>query len=304
MPFVAYDGDASWIGYELIKGRWFAGAGEVVAPTHVFEMTGLDIGDRIELSVGPRSVEVTLVGEIFDTADESPAHLVLRGDWTDLVRVDPTARPSRWEVLPAGGVTPSAFSSALEAATGHRVAAYTVDDSDSDEEFLLFLSVVASMGIVLVVISLGGVFNTVLLETQQRTREIAVLKVLGLTPTEVIAMVVSAVVPLGLLAGLIGVPLGLACQRIVLGYLGQTAASLTIPESTYDVFHPLAFVALALAGLAIAALGSYLPAQRAARAQIASVLQGESGAGGQVDSRRRRSTSKASSEVFSMSRPK
>jgi ABC-type lipoprotein release transport system permease subunit len=34
-------------------------------------------------------------------------------------------------------------------------------------------------------------------------------------------------------------------------------------------------MALALAGLAIAALGSYLPAQRAARAQIVPVLQGE-----------------------------
>ena len=31
VPFVAYDGDATWIGYELIHGRFFAGPGEVVA---------------------------------------------------------------------------------------------------------------------------------------------------------------------------------------------------------------------------------------------------------------------------------
>jgi putative ABC transport system permease protein len=83
------------------------------------------------------------------------------------------------------------------------------------------------------------------------------------------------VLPAGLLAGLLGVPLGLVFQRAVLAYLGVTAAKTAIPESSFDVFGPLAFMGLALAGLAIAAVGAYLPAQRAARARIAPVLQAE-----------------------------
>ncbi len=69
VPFVGYDGDASWIGYDLIAGRWFAGPGEVVAPTAVFTQTGLGLGDSLQLSSGGHEVTVRLVGEIFDTAD-------------------------------------------------------------------------------------------------------------------------------------------------------------------------------------------------------------------------------------------
>jgi putative ABC transport system permease protein len=71
------------------------------------------------------------------------------------------------------------------------------------------------------------------------------------------------------------VPLGIVFQRVVLAYMGETAAKTAIPESAFDVLAPPAFVALALAGLAIAAIGAYLPAQRAARARIAPVLQAE-----------------------------
>ncbi len=36
IPFVGYQGDAGWIGYEPIQGRWFAGPGEAVASSSVF----------------------------------------------------------------------------------------------------------------------------------------------------------------------------------------------------------------------------------------------------------------------------
>jgi putative ABC transport system permease protein len=82
-------------------------------------------------------------------------------------------------------------------------------------------------------------------------------------------------VPAGLVAGLLGVPLGIVFQRAALGYMGQVAAQTRVPESTFAVYGPLAIAGLALAGLAIAVLGAYLPAQRAARARIAPVLQAE-----------------------------
>jgi putative ABC transport system permease protein len=274
-PFVGYDGDSGWIGYELIHGRLFAGPGEAVAPTIVFSLTGLRLGDAVELARDGRTVTVRLVGEIFDTADEWADHRVIRGVWADVVHVDPAARLSSWEVAPEEGVSPGEYSSSLEGAAGGRIAAQTVDDSSTDEEFLLFLSIVTLMGVVLTAISLGGVFNTVLLETRQRTKELAVLKALGLTPRQVVAMVVSSVVPAGLAAGLLGVPLGILFQRVVLAYMGETAAKTAIPESAFDILAPAAFVALALAGLAIAAIGAFLPAQRAARARIAPVLQAE-----------------------------
>jgi putative ABC transport system permease protein len=172
-------------------------------------------------------------------------------------------------------VTAHTYRSDLMDTTNRAVAVYTVDDASTDEGFLLFLSVVATMGAVLVAISLGGVFNTVLLETRQRTRELAILKAVGLTPGMIVVMIESAVLPVGVLAGVIGVPIGLWIERAVLTYMGETAAKTAIPDSTFDVFGPAALVGLALVGLAIGAVGALVPAQRAARNAIAPVLQAE-----------------------------
>ena len=142
-----------------------------------------------------------------------------------------------------------------------------VSEFSFDERFLLFESVISSLGLVLIVISLGGVFNTVLLETRQRVRETAVLKTIGMTHRQVVAMVIASIAPIGVVAGLLGVPLGLAFQRIVLRLMGEAASNTGVPESAFDVFPVLALVALGLAGLAIGALGAWVPAQRAARAR-------------------------------------
>ena len=275
VPFVGYDGDASWIGYALIHGRWLAGPGEVVATTNLFRRTGARLGDTIEISASGRSIPVVLVGEVFDLAKESPDNLVLRGSWADVLRLDPTASVDRWEMQPRPDISPHDYRSAVMDATARTVPVSTIADSTSDADFLLFLSVVAALGIVLVVMSIGGVFNTVLLETRHRTRELAILKAIGLTPRSTIAMIEATVLPVAIAAGVIGVPIGLAIQRAVLGYMGETAARTAIPEVSLDVFGPVALVGLALTGLAIATVGAFVPAQRAARARIAPVLQAE-----------------------------
>jgi putative ABC transport system permease protein len=275
IPFVGYDGQSQRLGYAVIRGRWSTAPGEAVAPTNVFTQAGLAVDDRITLTHEGKTVTVRLVGEIFDVAQENPDDLVIRGSWTDLAALQPGVSPSRWEAASRDGVAPRSYVSALQAALELTANVYLEGDTSSDTSFLIFLSTVATLGAVLVAVSIGGVFNTVLLETRQRTHELAVLKALGLTPVEVIWMVVMSVVPVALLAGLVGVPLGLAAQRLVLQYMGHVAASLDIPAAVFDVFPIATLALLALAGVAIGAIGAFVPAQRAARAPIAPVLQAE-----------------------------
>ena len=275
VPFVAYQGDASWIGYVPIDGRWFSGPGEAVAPTNIFTETGLHVGDKVTVGLNGRSVTVTLVGEIFDQAPENQDDLVIRGDWSDLAALEPGLVPDSWEVQPRAGISPEQYRSALGDATAQAANIGIVSDSSTDETFLLFEGVISVLGLVLVVTSLAGVFDTVLLETRQRTRETAVLKALGMTPRQVVGSVLASVIPVGLLAGLIGVPVGLLLQRVVLGFMGQAASGTRVPAQAIDVFPPMVLVVLGAGGLAIALVGAYLPAQRAARARIAPVLQAE-----------------------------
>ena len=274
IPFVGYRGDSSWIGYALIEGRWFAGPGEAVAPTNFFTTTGLRVGDTVTVSGDGGQVTLRLVGEIFDQAREARDDVVLRGEFADAVTLSPGLRPTAWEARPAAGVDLHDYRSELGERTGHVAEVDIVDDSTGRDGFILFESVVAALGLVLVAVSVGGVFDTVLLETRRRVRETAVLRTLGMTPRQVVAMVIASTVPVGLAAGLLGVPLGVLFQRAVLGLMGQAASGTAVPESSLDV-SPMLLVVLGLSGLAIGALGAWIPARRASRASIASVLQAE-----------------------------
>jgi putative ABC transport system permease protein len=275
VPFVGYDGDASWVGYALIQGRWFGGAGEAVAPTAVFTQAGLHLGDTLTVTRDGRTLDLRLVGEILDTGGRDAGNLVLRGASSDLKTLSPTAVPSLWEMQPRAGIDARTYRSSLTDATNGTVWFSLENESSSDTSFVLFLTVVGFLGVVLVVTSLAGVFNTVLLETRQRSRELAILKAIGLTPIQAIGLIVVSVMPVAIVAGIVGVPLGLAAQRAVLTAMGQVAAGTAIPESVYDVFPGAMLLGLGVAGLAIGVVGAVLPAQRVARAPIAPVLAAE-----------------------------
>src|SRR5262249_6540668 len=110
VPVVGYDGDSTRVGYALISGRWFARARGARGTTHFFAVSGLSVGDSVTISHDGRSVTVTLVGEVFDTASKDTDNLGLRGTWADLVRLDPAAQPDRWEIQPAAGTEPRSYA--------------------------------------------------------------------------------------------------------------------------------------------------------------------------------------------------
>jgi len=119
-----------------------------------------------------------------------------------------------------------------------------------------------------------GVLNTVVLQTRERVHDLGVFKAVGMTPRQTIAMVVSTVAGIGLVAGLIAIPAGVALHWFVLPVMGS-AAQTGLPASVLNVYHPPELVLLALSGLAIAVAGALAPASWAARTRTASALRTE-----------------------------
>jgi len=68
-------------------------------------------------------------------------------------------------------------------------------------------------------------------------------------------MVVASVVGLGLAAGLIGIPLGLALHARVLDLMAQIVSGTGVPSTVYDVITCWQLPALGLAGVAVATSG-------------------------------------------------
>ncbi|HTC86443.1 MAG TPA: ABC transporter permease [Candidatus Acidoferrum sp.] len=265
--FDAYQGDASWTGYVPVEGRWFAAPGEVDLSDHLLAALGRHVGDRITLVGSAGSAEVTIVGTIFDQEQD-----VVRGDWATLQPIAAHLAPDSFEIQPAAGVDPEAVVRPLQDL--HLGDVYQKSDSTQDVTFLLFEGVVSVLAFVLVAISLGGVLDTLLLETRERMRETAILKVIGMTPRQVTGMVLVSVIPIGVVAGLIGVPAGILLDHAVLGEMGRVATDGRMPAGILDPLGP-AVALLALAGIAIAVLGAWIPAGVASRMPVAPVLQAE-----------------------------
>ena len=274
VPYYGYRGDASWIGYALIDGRWFARAGEVVAPTRFLRQSGLHVGDTFTAATRPSggTVRLTLVGEILDEQDDD---VLLRGDWSALAAAEPRAQLDSFEIQVRPGADAGAYAARIDEAGGGALVADVAHGSDTDTSFVLLQTVVGGLAVVLTAIAVAGVFNTVVLTTRERVRDVAILKAVGMGPGNVVTMVVASVAGLGLVAGLAGVPLGRLLHAQVLGLMGQTASGTGIPPGFVDVIAHWQLPLLGLAGVAVAALGAWLPARWAARGPVAEVLQAE-----------------------------
>ena len=268
VPVTAYRGDSSWLGFVLIHGRWFSAPGEAVAPTAFFTRTGHQVGDTISASLYGTPVRLTLVGEIFDSQGDN---VLLRTGFDSLPA---RLAASNYEVQLRPGTDAVAYASTLEAA-GPGLTAQVNGSRGIDTAFLLINSVLVGLALVLGLIAVSGVFNTVVLNTRERARDIAILKTVGMTPRQVVTMILASVAVLGILGAVAGIPAGIGLHRYILTVMGQIAAGTAIPDAFFGVFAGVVMVGFIAAGVVIAILGALLPARWAARSRITAVLQAE-----------------------------
>jgi putative ABC transport system permease protein len=130
------------------------------------------------------------------------------------------------------------------------------------------------LAVVLVLIGVGGIFNTLLLNTRERIQDTATLKAVGMSPRQVMVMVAASAGLLALVAGLMAMPVGLYLHRL-LNDVVSTSTGNDTPPSVYGVFNPFELMAIPLLGVAVAVVASLLPGRWAARANVIEVLHAE-----------------------------
>ncbi|MBV1850589.1 ABC transporter permease [Catellatospora tritici] len=261
-----YTGDASWNGYRIAAGRWYRGTSEVVVTSYFARQTGYAVGDRVVL---PGGREVTITGEVINGSDQ----LTMIGDASLLTK----PLMAEIEVALAPGTDPGAYTQALRQQFPEETSGVYVEDrtvGEDGETFLIIQALIATLTLLLGVVAALGVLNTVVLTTRERIHEIGVLKSLGMTPRQTRTMVITSMVGLGLLAGVVAVPLGVALHHAVVPVMGE-AASTALPRSAMEVYQPGQLVLLGGAGIVLAVLGALLPAGWAARTRVATALRAE-----------------------------
>ncbi|WP_432986287.1 FtsX-like permease family protein [Dactylosporangium sp. CA-233914] len=269
-------GDSTTLGYQdqLTQGRWLAGPGEAVASSAALHDLGLRVGDRVTLVHDGRSLPLTIVGR---TMEAGIGNGDLFADWSAFTTLAPGYHLVNHEVMYfvriAPGTTVEGYLASVRAADPGLYAwsavaglgnPYTVSVVTVSTAFSLMIGAVAAL----------SVFNTVLLNVRERRRDLGMLKSIGMTPRQVVAMVVTSMAALGVAGGVVGIPIGMAAHRLILPMAGR-AAKIDLPAGLFEVWNPGALALMALAGVAIAVLGALAPARTAARLPIAEVLHNE-----------------------------
>jgi putative ABC transport system permease protein len=241
----------------------------------------LHIGEQIPLVVNVRlglqfttqvSIIYTVVGALYMTQQPLQAYAPLSSlTATAAVPSDKLLANTGYEVTLQSGVTPQTFEQRMDALTDDRLG-IKIYDLNLPPGIAQGLMIMLFLSIALMVVAAVGILNAMTLSTRERYRELASLKAIGLTPRQILSSVINGAVTLGILAVLIGIPLGLWLNTV----LAQGIASgVGGPPNLQISINWLGLFLLIPATHSVAALGAYLPARWAARVPAAEVLRYE-----------------------------
>ncbi len=271
VPVTAFRGDARWIGYPMVSGRWYTGPGQVDVPLGFLDATGKKIGDTITISYAGHQIPVRIAGDVFDTDNNG---LTMLTSFRTLARTDPHLAPDQYAIGVRPGTDPFAYIHEIGARfpNHHGFSMGMRDTHGSPLPYMIILTSILTL--LLAIAAALSVINTVILGTRERVHELGVFKAVGMTPRQAIAMVVCWIAGTGVVAGAIAVAAGIILHHAMIPRMAIFAGN-GIPPSFLNVYQGWEITGLALAGLVIAVAGALLPAAWAARIPAASALRAE-----------------------------
>jgi putative ABC transport system permease protein len=165
------------------------------------------------------------------------------------------------------GVTTAAIEKAAAGYPDANVSTAAKFGKDRTKSFATFLSMIYVLLAFSVIVSLFGMVNTLVLSVFERTRELGMLRAIGMTRRQARRMIRQESVITALIGAALGLPLGVFIAALLTEALSQYGVVMSIPIGTLAAFTLVAV----LAGIAAA----ILPARRAARLNVLNALHYE-----------------------------
>ncbi len=263
---------------EVYDFRWEEGSDDVLAslgddgavlPNNVAEDRDLTVGDAITVRSTDGQTRDFVVRGIYEG---SPFYPLLGSASVSQAAFDelyerPRNRFTLLNVEGGAAAAKPAVESSLEGFPDTRVQTREewIDKEDQEiQQFLLLLYVLLALS---VIISLFGMVNTLALSVFERTRELGMLRAVGMTRRQTRRMIRHESVITALIGAALGLPLGIFLAALVTSALGQYDLRFELPLGQLIVL----VVVAVIAGL----LAAITPARRAAKLNPLEALQYE-----------------------------
>ncbi|NUR58330.1 MAG: ABC transporter permease [Catenulispora sp.] len=265
-------GDFSWTNMELLSGRWFSAPGEAVVGDKLATTAGIHVGDNVTVAQQNKQLPLKVVGINYDT---NVGDYTVMTDAATFTTAGLAPHIEQFNVELASNVSgPDWSTSAAAALTPLNASVQPKSDGGKNIVMIIMGTLVATLTLLLVAVAALGVLSMVVQDTRERAHDLGIFKALGMTPKQTIAMVLTSVSLTGLIAGLVGVPVGVAVEKATLTPMGN-AIGRHLPPSVSHVYTAGLLIPLLAGGIMIALLGALLPASWAARSRTATALRTE-----------------------------
>ncbi len=232
----AMDGGETEPAVHVDEGRLFAAADEVIVSRKMATGIGLEVGDEVtyiihgktrtqfnhgaNLHIDGKELSLRVVGVYLEGDDDN--YLARTSLDTLRRRVDPAIQPVSYRVKVGPGSDPEALKLDLLRDSDGRLAIEVSDESEDNRETAGIIRP-PLFGITVSLLAIGAVnlLITLSFAVRERFRDFGVLKTPGLTPRQIVTSVGVNAGLLGVIAVIVGAPLGLVFTRWALSYVGE-----------------------------------------------------------------------------------
>jgi putative ABC transport system permease protein len=230
----------------------------------------LSVGDTFKLDApGGRSMQLEVKGIV-----DPPPFYPLLGSVTIPKRTFDSLfeeRRDQFIFLKVAGGPTEANEDAVDAAVRDypdaRVQTRQEWIDKEDREFQQFLSMLYVLLALSVVVSVAGIVNTLVLAVFERTRELGMMRAVGMTRRQVRRMIRHESIITALIGAALGLPLGIFLGALIIQALGQYEVQFKVPIGQLITFAVVAVI--------VGVVAAILPARRAARLNVLRALQYE-----------------------------
>ena len=244
----------------------------VLVPSLLAQRYGLGVGDGISLHTEQGLQSFPIVGVVAHSLPAANDEGAIILPWEVMVEQFGLTGFDLLQVVPREGLDGDKFRELLSSraelygmeTTSVQEIASTVQEAITN----LFALLAAMVGAALIVGGLG-IANTMMVNVNERRREIGLLRAAGMTARQVVAMVLVEAGTMGAMGGLFGCAAGLLLSRVIIEFSRS-------PDFDPQYVVPLGFLVAAFAvPIPLSLIASAYPARSAARLSVIDSLRYE-----------------------------